>query len=55
MYNIGKYQELNLIILRLQMNLSHNDTNIPKIFHFWVEICINPSDVEVILCVQNGF
>ena len=42
MYNHGKFQELKLIILRLRMNLSYNDTNIPKILHFWVEICIKP-------------
>ena len=35
-----KFQELNSIILRLQMNLSYNDTNTSKILHFWVEICI---------------
>ena len=55
MYNSGKISELNFIILRLRMNLSYDDTNIPKILHFWVEICIKPPDIEIILCVQNGF
>ena len=32
----------NFIILRLRINLSYNDTNIPKIMHFCVGICIKP-------------
>ena len=55
MYNSGKISKIEFIILRLRMNLAYNDTNITKILHFWVEICIKPLDIEVILCVQSGF
>ena len=49
---MGKFQELNLIILRLRMNNSCNDTNLLEVLHFWVEICIKPPNIEVILCGQ---
>ena len=55
MYNSGKISRIDFLILRLQMNLSYNDTNIPKVLHFWMEICIKPPNMEVILCVQNDF
>ena len=54
MYNSWKFQELNFIILRLRMNLSYNDTNIPKILHFGWKYAQNPR-YRGYLCVQNGF
>ena len=50
-----KFQELRFIILRLRMNFSCNNTNMRKILHFWVEICIKPPNMEVILCGQSDF
>ena len=50
---MGKFQELNFLILRLRMILSCNDTNMRKPLHFWVEICIKPSNIEAILYGQN--
>ena len=55
MYNSEKISRIEFFFLRLRMNLSYNETNIRKILHFWVEICIKPPDIAVILCVQNGF
>ena len=52
---MGKFQELNFIILRLRMNLSYNDRNIPTILHFWVEInfwSANSKTVGVISRIQ---
>ena len=39
-YNKGKFQELNFIILRLQMNILCNNSNMRETLHFWVEIYI---------------